>query len=382
MAKRKRKIKKPSIPKVNDYGTGGIKKIVGGSSPQPLSAVAKKSGRPKTEKSYNNLVRELRNARARIRAAVKRMGTDYFGPTADDYTLERVLQRLDNGEHINRIYGEVRGLHAEGLRRLSEDNKPVALTPTGWAITAREAKDAQKAINRANKVLAEARKRYGPSVVPVDYTIQDIADHIVNEEGLKDYTQFLKRAYAKKSAGNLVLYAQSNEPVLQGEYDYLRQIIERENKRRQGNKQYQNDVFKSKGRLLTQSEFSMKDIEPEWMPTLSSYRDMANRWDDVRRVNKANIWLQNFWTALESSMENLKQYNVLYGGIDMQQAMNLYNGIIGYLSQLDSAEMVERAEMYSPNFSINEVLYFDPDAALSRLAIILTDWERFFNEYG
>ena len=378
MAQRKRKVKKPVIRKPKTYGTGG-----GGLSSEGTSQTSRqRSGAPKTTKSYNNLVRELRNARARIRAAENRLGDEYFGPSASEYTVENIIKRLEDGTHINRIYAEIRGLNAEGLKRISDNNTPVAVAPNGWAITRKEAANTQKAIDRANKVLQQARTKYGADAVPADYTIQDIANHITNPEGLQEYTDYLKRAYGKKSSGDLIKYPQSDEMILKGEYDFIQEIIQRENRRREENKKFQNAVFKSKGRLMTQTEFSLTPLEPSYMPTISSYRTMADRWDDARRLKKANIWVNNYITSLDTTLTNINEYNLVNGGIDMEKVRGYYNKIMEYVKRLDSAQMVERATLYSPYFSITEVNYFNADQAVTTLVFVLSAWEDFYNDYG
>lgn len=260
-----------------------------------------KSKRPATKPSSrikkstrDRLTREASNTRSRIRAFNRKYsGDEYIVPEASDYILSALLARIDAGEKPASILREMKNITAD---KIINQPKPF-VTTSGYTIKPSEYKKLSLAIDTANKNIRESREKYSDfaDILPDEFSKHDILSQLTGESSVTYKLQDLQLFKPE----NLVPVAvnEAGEAGTVAEVTYYRNILERENKRRETLRK-EIDPQTMEGFFLMQGDAERREIPIEKITSVSDLRRRAETWDDPARLYRANLFLANYEKSL------------------------------------------------------------------------------------
>lgn len=220
----------------------------------------------------------------------------YSIPNPGNYTLSNLLKRIEAGEKPAAIVKELKGITSISLK--ASRSEPT-ISASGYEFKNSELVKLKKAISIANKHIIAARKKYVDfiEVLPEELNADTIIKSVVNEKSIQNLLKDLS-LYKPK---NLIPTAinETGEAGTIAERDHMRNILERENKRRR-DRQEENRNLEDGGYFKQQSDYDSKEIDIDAIKTLDSLRKRGITWDDPARVFRANLFLDNYKTSLET----------------------------------------------------------------------------------
>lgn len=249
-----------------------------------------------SSRSYKNLKREAENARRRIKAFTIRPDSDnYLIPDVSDYTLVSLMERLAAGETTRHIMRELKNLTAEKIKT----GIPVyVVSATGYQLKPAENRRIIKAVSEANQNIRQARQKFADftEILPQEFSARDLVQNATSSESIENKINDL----ALFTPENLIPTAVNDdgEAGTVAEYQYYRNILERENERR-AQIRAENDPRTNKGFFRQQSDYDSEDINIDAISSMDTLRKRAETWDDPARIYRANMYLTNYEKALD-----------------------------------------------------------------------------------
>lgn len=247
-------------------------------------------------KRWNTLKRDAQNARARIRAFKQRPDADnYFIPDIEDYTIANIAERLAFGESLLSITKELKNLTATNIMA----GIPIgAVSLSGYRLNASETRAINKAVAEANQNIRSAREKFADftDILPQEFSVKDLIQNIVSSQSIANKVQDLALFVPENLVPTVI--NDSGEAGTVAEYQYYRNILERENERRL-QQQAENDPRTQKGYFRQQSDYDSEQIDIDEIYGMENLRKRAQTWDDPARVYRANLYLTNYEKALD-----------------------------------------------------------------------------------
>lgn len=320
-----------------------------------------------TKRSYEKLKREAENTRKRIKNISRANSDNKFLPLTSDYTLNSLLARVDAGERVSDIIKQMSNIRFENF---TNESQPAYRTSYGYYISNKDRDRLIKAINTANRNIEKAIKKFGDSYdfMPNKFDPDKVLNEISSDNALKNKIGGLKNFTQKK------LTPKEIEGVFttQAEYDYLTGILNRENARREKERTKEPPT---EGFLKMQQDYDKMPIKIEKLQDLQALRRKANQWDDPALVDRANRYITNYKSALDSA-----ETAFIDAGIGGSEVIKKFNKIRSYLDKLtNNVDLITIASNNSPFIDI---------AIVSGLAMGDTDfyelyayWEEFSKQY-
>lgn len=243
----------------------------------------------KSKRTYENLKREAKNARARIKAHAKKTGD--FTSAADAYTLESLLQRIENGETSRAILKELRNLRGANIERALPKEYKVD-TSTGELI---DVAKLNSAVEKANRSLARARKKYSDYASIFQEDLK--ADTIISNTTSDNYDQimqYLKQFNASKLKPVTKPGYADVTTLLQYEHDI--NVLKEENKRREE----RNKLLKEgKVKVARKNANTFEPIPIDQIRSFHELHSRASTWEDIARTRRADNFLENYTGLLQ-----------------------------------------------------------------------------------
>lgn len=242
------------------------------------------------------LRKEAENARRRIKAFSKRPDSDnYFVPDTSDYTFASLLERLAGGESYNLIIRELKNLTAEKIKT----GTPVrVISSTGYVLKPSENRKIVKAVETANKNIKQAKEKFADftDILPQEFSAKDLVQNVTSSESIENKINDL----ALFTPENLIPTAINDygEAGTFAEYQYYRNILERENERR-AQARAENDPRTQQGFFRQQADYDSESIDIDSIASMDMLRKRASVWDDPARIYRANLYLVNYEKALD-----------------------------------------------------------------------------------
>lgn len=296
-----------------------------------------------SKKSRENLKKAAERARGRIRSAIKKSIPGMQIPSPTDYTLAALEKRIENGEHINRIYNELKKLTAANFRKEAVHGYTIK---DGTTLTANEVRQLSARIEKANREIAAAQKKYNAGeVLPSPFDINQVFNTLINKrqynEVLKDL-QLFRRKDLQPTAINAAGVAGTK-----AEYEYRKRIIDRENERRARVRE-ETAPGKVQGFLRMQADVDNQEIDISKYD-MNQLRKKSETWNTGTRIIRANQYIENYKHALQN-------YHLLMlseGKLD-NVARSKFDYILKALNKLYyDEEKIRLASTTVPNIDIN-----------------------------
>lgn len=261
-----------------------------------------------SQKKYENLRDESAKARRRIKDFAKRTdSSDYFTPDANDYLLSNLLERISNGEKVSSVLNEVKSLTH---RNIVSGNPLGVKTLNGYKLSARDTKKVFDAVSKANENIRKARKDFESvsDILPNEFDAKEFVETIGSKESLELHLKGLELFTEE----NLVPTAvnEYGEVGTVAEYQYYRQILERENERRAKLREM-TDPKKVQGNIVQQDEYDKRNIDIDKIQGVDELRKRADTWDDARRIQRANMYLDVYRENLELTEAVFRTNNLM-----------------------------------------------------------------------
>lgn len=282
------------------------------------SSVASKHGI--TQKSYDRIKREATNTRRRIKNLTTANNGSSFLPDAEDYKLENILRRIDSGEKVKNILKEMSQINFASFKQAEE--QPLYRTKYGFYVERNDRERLIKAINTANRNIDKATRRYGEfaDLMPQKFNVEKVLEEISSDEALRNRLTGIRKFTASKLVPTMI----EGVFTTKAEYEYLTDIINRENKRRE-----ERQKPPEEGYLVTQAQYDSKPINIEKLVDLNSIRRKAEQWDDPARVERANRYLDIYKESLNRAQATLADSG--YAGREVEKRFRDINRIIDRL---------------------------------------------------
>lgn len=297
-------------------------------------------------KSYRNLERQAENARRRIKAFSKREDAlNYFVPDIDDYKMEALVRRLEAGEANRSILRELRNITAE---KIMSGTPLHVLMKDGNKLPYQDAVRLNKAITDANRNIVAARAKYPDfvDILPDKFSPREIMSNMVDAGSVATKINDLSLF----TPDNLIPIAVNDEGLAgtYAEYHYYRNVLERENERRQ-HKREQNDPTTQSGFFLQQNNYESRDIDIDNIASIDELKQRAITWDDPARVYRANLFLSNYEKSLDMFAAAL--INSGYWNDVVEERVEYIRNIIARL--YFNEEAISYLSMRVPNIDIS-----------------------------
>lgn len=338
-----------------------------------------KSKRPSTadkigisRKTYKNILSEASKARRRLRAFQARQDADnYFVPDPEDYTMEKLAARIMGGETPRSVLRELRNLTAEKIRAGAPDT---AITANGYKLTPKERKKVTDAVKLANQNIKKARDKFTDflDILPEPFNVQDIIQNAVGPKSIENKVNDL----ALFTPENLVPTAinEYGEAGTVAEYQFYRNILERENQRRAEQRKL-NDPTQNQGYFRQQSDVDTSPIDIDKIEGLQNIKKKATTWDDPARVYRANLFLDNYTRGLNDYESALWNNGAMTP--EIQNKIDRVREIIGNL--YFNEEAITYATAHMPNVDID--LIYQLLVGHADFDEIYNDWMKVANLY-
>lgn len=242
-----------------------------------------------TKRTYENIKREARNARSRIKAFAKKTGD--FVSLADAYTLENLLHRIENGETSRAILKELRNLRGSNLERVATKEYKVDES-TGELI---DMAKLNSAVEKANRALARARKKYSDyaRIFPEDLKAVTILSSATSDN-YDQLMQYLKQFKASKLKPISKPGYSDITTVLQYEHDM--QVLKEENKRREERNKL---LSEGKVKVARKNANTFEQIPVEEIRSFHELHSRASTWENIARERRADNFLENYRGLLQ-----------------------------------------------------------------------------------
>lgn len=315
---------------------------------------------PISQKSYEHLTKELRNARNRIRRLMNSQGSDYQGPALSDFYIKNVLDRLTTGTHINTIYAMTRNATAAKISKLNvsrETNPIVAQMYGGLPVRQKQYSRLMKAVTKANANIDKSKQKYGyiPGVTPDYITPDGILNQVINEKGLDYYINSIDKNYTLKNLKPTAINAEGEAGTI-AEVNFLNDIINRENKRRIAGQEQVKDQLKTRGFFMTQQEFDVTPINTSTWDTMEKKRRRTAYFTDAHDMKRAVNWMNNYINTVDA----LESYIRANRGItDDNVIIEELETIYRILSKIDNPDLVRKLVRYSEYITIQANYFGD-----------------------
>lgn len=254
-----------------------------------------------TRQEVDLLRREATNVRRRINAFNKANSLDL---DISGYRLNNLLTRLET-ESFSEVIKDLKSITRESLNQrisLENDYNDYEGSSIDRLIVA---------VEQANRNIREARNKYADfiDVLPKEFKIDDI----MTEGATEDYINRKIDDLGLFTPENLIPTAINNdgEAGTIAEYNYYKNILDRENKRREEVRK-ENDPRTNEGFFRQQADYDTQPINIDNIRDIESLRKRAETWDDPARLYRANMFLSNYEKALgtfESSLIKVGMYN-------------------------------------------------------------------------
>lgn len=267
----------------------------------------RKAGKPKkptparllgiSERQYKNLKRDAENVRRRIAQFARRAdATNFIIPARELYTLKALSERILNGESVAAIRKEIKKVTAENIAKA----KPLRVkSETGYEIPAADVAALQRAVNNANRNIRAARKKFDKlgDVIPEEFSLPDIYRTMTGPTSVKNTINDLK-LYTPKNLQPIAIN-DAGEAGTRAEYQRAKNIIERENERREAMREMQQPGKTESGYFVVQEEYNTRPVNMDMIPDLPSLRNRAEYYSDYNRVMRANFFLTKYTETLD-----------------------------------------------------------------------------------
>lgn len=246
-----------------------------------------------SKKQYTTLKRDATNARRRIINFLKRDDSSkYTVPLASDYTISKLIKRIEKGETVKAITSELRSITANNIIDANRAKKK-----RDFKISKSQSKELSELIKNANTNIRAAKShfKYFKDIFPKEFKVKEVKDNIKSERGFKDALEDL----ALYTPDRLIPRAinDDGEVGTEAEATHYRNMLERENERRRRRKENFNPR-ESGGFFMSQSEYDTKEINIASL-NMEQLRKKAMIWDEPARIQRADIFLTNYENALE-----------------------------------------------------------------------------------
>lgn len=298
-------------------------------------------------KSYERLIKEGRNARRRIAAFQARPdASNYFIPDASSYTLNGLLARIAGGERVQDLFREMRNLTAEKLKI----GTPVGVTSKdGYQLTARDKRRVIENLAAANKNIQQAHKDYSfaTDILPPEFNSKDFIRGITSKQSLENHIKGLQ-LFTPENLIPTAVNADGEAGTI-AEYKYYMDIIERENKRRE-RLRAQTDPRQVKGNFIQTDEYERRPIDTSVLHDMESLRKKALTWDDLARIERANLFLENYIKQFETVEAGLVSQGYFAVQPELEQKFDKIKAIINRF--MWNEEAITYISRQMPNLSI------------------------------
>lgn len=337
----------------------------------------RKSGEPKkrknspesglSRKSYSTLKKNAENARRRIRNINAKFGDIVVNP--NDYKLNSLLKRIENGESSRAINAELRRIR---LANYSDFQEASVTSLTGYVIPASKATAIKKAIDKANKNISKARDKYKDfqDLLPNEFSFNKVTSEITGSKGVENFLEDIKLFTPAKL--NIVPKFETGEAITLAEYEFNKRILDRENLRRA---KYREEMKTSNdGYFMVQNEYESRPIDIQSIPTRDELTRRAEVWNDIHVTNRANQWVYNYEGIL-----NQFETVLIKKGMYNDRIEKRFDFIRSMLEKItNNADAIQFVSTRMP--SIDITLFYNDSGEIS-FADIYSDWVNFNNSW-
>lgn len=246
-----------------------------------------------SKSTRNNLQSSAERARRIIKTALKY--GEYDGPDPQRFLLSNLLKRYDQGESIKDILREVKAITPESIRYQTPK-----VSETGYELTPQQYQSIVEATARANRNIEKARRKFKAiiDVMPETIKVDEIVKGVTSETTVTHILEDLKNYVPSK----LIPYANPETGELFGtvaEYEFNAAKLKRENERRRREQEQLNPNTNPDIKFLrVQEVYDKEQIDISKIPTMDALRRRAATWDDLQRVQRSNMWVQNYRDTL------------------------------------------------------------------------------------
>lgn len=242
-----------------------------------------------TKRTYNNIKREARNARARISEYAKKTGN--FSSEADEYRLESLINRIESGESSRSILAELRSLRGT---KIADVFSPLTVSDeTGEVLDVARIKSL---VRKANRAIDKATEKYsGLENIFPERLNEDAILSKLNSENYNKYVEMLNRYNARNLKP--VTRPEYSDVTTKLQYEIDKEVISKENARRAEQRKIA-DKGGVGGGVYRAGEYSLEDMDPGKMKSFHELHRRALSWTDDARRERADIWIENYRTSL------------------------------------------------------------------------------------
>lgn len=288
-------------------------------------------------KKYKQLKKEAKNVRRRIATFNKRVDADNYNvPSASMYTINELINRIQNGETLKNILSELSGITSASILAQGED---ISTSSFGYVLTGADKSALRSAIRQANEAIREA-KRSMPGfddLFPNEFSFSDEVASITTDEYFNTRLEDIQ-LFTQPGAMTIVATPETGEAITVAEQQMLRNILERENQRRSSQREQQailaNKPEEFEGFLISQNRYDTQQMDIDSF-TVDTMRKRAETWNDPSRVYRANIFLDNYNKSLDRFRNSLATSGYLHS--DIENKINKIESIISRLYNNEKA---------------------------------------------
>lgn len=249
-----------------------------------------------SQRQYNSLRDESAKARRRIKDFAKRDDAGaYFIPDSNDYLLDSLLNRVQQGEKVSSIVKEVKGITSKKIQSGTPLN---VQTMNEYSLSPSEKRRVTAAVKKANENIRQARKDFdfALDILPEEFDAKKFVENIGSKESLSAHLKGLDLFTPE----NLVPTAVNDlgEAGTKAEYEYYTMILERENQRRARIREITTPNEQTQY-IVQQSDYDKRNIDLSKIVGREERKNRAETWDDAKRVYRANLFLTNYRDSLK-----------------------------------------------------------------------------------